>query len=239
MTILAQQQEATFSVWDDELVLWQPVEETLYPQSDRSVGGETVPWTEEMVQELWGGILQGESEESGDLRDEILGWEALDKKIDQERIDIDSPSYFTEWDQSIGRACVILDGGGKGQQFTPEMLEQRENLNWAFNFLWNKPGAHCDAKWLGYKFTIPDTNELLTLIAVGDNHGVAKSVYGAVFVPRGALQYLQHNGGAMVGTIFDGEITFNPGNKFPWRLNRDGVKFTYEDMCGTRIDDDY
>ena len=87
--------------------------------------------------------------------------------------------------------------------------------------------------------TVPDQTELLTLVAVGENHGVAKSDFGAVFVPKGAIQYLQRNGGATIGTIFDGEMTFTPGNKFPWRLNRDGVKFTYEDMTGNRPEEDY
>jgi len=159
--------------------------------------------------------------------------------------DLHEPSLFTEWNQAAG--CSTYVGAGemkknmKIPEFTPEMLQQRDTLNWCFNFLWNNP--HFTSITADYdpeiNLQVTDTIELLTLTAVGDNHGVAKCQFGAVFIPRGALKHLQHNGGAAVGTIFDGEITFTPGNKFPWRLTRDGVKFTYEDMCGTRQPDDY
>jgi len=154
--------------------------------------------------------------------------------------DLHEPSFFTEWSQAdcaaiwVGGGCVGFADPEKIPKFTPEMLLQRNTLNYFFNFVWNK------SQFPGCPWRCPEVPvqiELLTLTAVGSNHGVAKSMFGAVFVPRGALQHLQHNGGATVGTIFDGEITFTPQNKFPWRLTRDGIKFTYEDMCGTRIDD--
>jgi len=157
--------------------------------------------------------------------------------------DLHEPSLFTEWNQATGESQFVgaeqLKKNMKIPEFTPEMLQQRDTLNWCFNFLWNNP--HFTSITGDYdpeiNWQVTDTTELLTLTAVGANHGVAKCQFGAVFVPRGAIQYLQHNGGATVGTIFDGEITFTPQNKFPWRLTRDGVKFTYEDMCGTRQDD--
>jgi len=130
---------------------------------------------------------------------------------------------------------IIRDKGGKPVKFTPEMLVQRNTLNWLFNFQWNQPQSLFATPRKADK--VPDTIELLTLTKVGENHGVAKSQFGGVFVPMGALKHLQRNGGTTVGTIFDGEITFTPHNKFPWRLTRNGVKFTYEDMCGTRTDD--
>jgi len=180
--------------------------------------------------------------------DEMEEWEehgtAYEQWIqeDANMDDLHEPSLFTEWNQVEGCSTYVgADQVGKNmkiREFTPEMLQQREDLNWFFNFKWNQE------RFPGYPNTrfeeimkVPDQIELLELTAVGDKHGVAKCVFGAVFVPRGALKHLQHNGGAEVGTIFDGEITFAPGNKFPWRLTRDGVKFTYEDMCGTRQDD--
>ena len=158
--------------------------------------------------------------------------------------DLHEPSLFTEWNQ--GGECSTWVGAGeidknmKIPEYTPEMLAQREELNWAFNFLWNQvrsPG--CPNTRFEEIMEVPDKTELLELVAVGDNHGVAKCKFGAVFVPKGALTYLQHNGGAEVGTIFDGEITFTPHNKFPWRLKKNGITFTYEDMRGTRCTDDY
>ena len=158
--------------------------------------------------------------------------------------DLHEPSLFTEWNQSTGCSNFVgADQMGKNMKvskFTPEMLTQRDTLNWAYNHLWNNPHfTSIPETHLQVMHEVPNTTELLTLTAVGANHGVAKCEFGAVFVPKGAINHLQHNGGAKVGTIFDGEITFTPGNKFPWRLARDGIKFTYEDMCGTRINDDY
>ena len=154
--------------------------------------------------------------------------------------DLHEPSYFLEWNQGEGGETWV--GGdwsswkdGKIPQYTPEMLEQREALNWMFNFHWNTPFYPGDTM----TNVIPEQVELLELVSVGENYGVAKCVFGAVYVPKSALNYLNNNGGAEVGTIFDGEISFSPQKKFKWRLVKDGVTFTYEDMCGTRRLDDY
>jgi hypothetical protein len=142
--------------------------------------------------------------------------------------DLHEPSYFNEWDQSTGRVAFVCDARGIAQKFNPEMLLQRHTLNCRYNFeegrvLLIGKVDHIPV-WINEKDIVHDTTELLELISVGDNHGVAKSQFGAVFVPKGAINYLKHNGGATVGTIFDGEITFTSENKFPWRLKRDGVK---------------
>ena len=155
--------------------------------------------------------------------------------------DLHEPSLFTEWNQGQGCSTYVgadqMSKNMKVSEFTPEMLLQRDNLNYFYNFVWNKP-THpgCPRTRFSEMNSVPNNIELLTLAAVGDNHGVAKCDFGAVFVPRGAIQHLKHNGGATVGTIFDGEITFTPQNKFPWRLEKNGITFTYEDMCGTRND---
>ena len=158
--------------------------------------------------------------------------------------DLHEPSLFSEWNQAEGHSTWVGAGemkkNMKVHEYTPEMLQQRDELNWCFNFKWNNPPMPgCPRTRFEENITVPDQTELLTLVAVGENHGVAKSDFGAVFVPKGAIQYLQRNGGATIGTIFDGEMTFTPGNKFPWRLNRDGVKFTYEDLTGNRPEEDY
>ncbi len=156
--------------------------------------------------------------------------------------DLHEPSHFLEWNQ--GEGDEIWVGGTELHksinipQYTPEMLFQRDCLNYHFNFVWNSP------RLPGYPKTrfeenmiVPEMIELLELVSVGANYGIAKCDFGTVFIPKGALGYLNCNGGATVGTIFDGEIIFSNQGKFPWRLKKDGVTFTYEDMCGTRIDD--
>jgi len=246
MTILAQQQVATFLVPDGEICLWQPEGATRYwPPTDYTarftVPPETCPWTEEMVQELWAGMLQEGSDEKDLLASEVQDWFDLDELVKEQTVDICAPSYFNEWDQTIGRVAFICDVQGKAQKFTPEMLVQRDNLNEMFNFQYGRVLLvglvdHTPV-WINETDLISDKTELLELTAVGDNHGVAKSEYGAVYIPRGALNYLFNNGGAQVGTIFDGEISFTPGNKFPWRLNRDGVKYTYQEPYASGEDD--
>lgn len=151
--------------------------------------------------------------------------------------DLHEPSAFAEWDQGDGCSKFVGmdDKSIKPPLMTPEMLIQRDTLNRFFNFKWNTTFCPGDT----VSTVVPDITELLELTAVGDNHGVAKCVFGAVFVPKSAINHLQYNGGAAVGTIFDGEITFTPQNKFPWRLKKNGITFTYQDMCGTRSPDDY
>ena len=159
--------------------------------------------------------------------------------------DLHKPSLFTEYNQATGESEFIgadqLSKNMKIPQFTPEMLAQRDDLNQMFNFQWNTNFLPSSIKGpSGLLFSnsvVPDQTELLEITATGDNHGVAKCAFGAVFVPKAALKYLEWNGGHSVGTLFDAEITFTPGNKFPWRVKKDGVTFTYQDMQGNRPDD--
>lgn len=172
--------------------------------------------------------------------DEMEEWEehgtAYEQWIqgDANMDDLHEKSLFTEWNQAAGCSTYVgADQMGKNMkipEYTPEMLQQRDDLNWFFNFKWNGPYDPKDPS----PTIVPNQTELLELTAVGDNHGVAKCVFGAVFIPKSALTHLNYNGGAEVGTIFDGEITFTPNNKFPWRLKKDGITFTYEDMTGDR-----
>jgi hypothetical protein len=229
-----------------EVTLWGP--ETIYAMPGAAA------WMRDP--EAYSNILHlviesGMHWEGGPCREEVFNiinemeeWEehgtAYEKwcQEDSNMDDLHEKSLFTEWNQAEG--CSTYIGAGemkknmKIPEFTPEMLQQREDLNWFFNFKWNNPNVRFSDP---SPSVVPDQTELLELTAVGDNHGVAKCVFGAVFVPKGALNYLQYNGGAEVGTIFDGEITFTPGKKFPWRLKKDGIVFTYQTSAS--IHDDY
>ncbi len=160
-------------------------------------------------------------------------WSSNGTKMD----DLHTPSLFTEYNQATGDSEFIgadqIQKNMKIPQFTPEMLAQRDDLNQMFNFRWNTnyfPSSIKDPSGLLFSNSVvPDQTELLEITATGDNHGVAKCAFGAVFVPKAALKYLEWNGGAEVGTIFDGEITFTPDNKFPWRLKKNGVTWTYNE----------
>lgn len=182
---------------------------------------------------------------------EMVEWEehgaAYDQWNQQEvgMDDLHEPSYFLEWNQAEGASTWVggdqLDKHTKIPQFTPEMLAQRDTLNYFYNFKWNGPAAVREA-WGGDLTkeraakmgcgSCPDMTELLELVSVGDSHGIAKCIFGAVYIPKSAITHLNFNGGAEVGTIFDGEIYFTPYNKFPWRLQHNGVTFTYQDMNG-------
>lgn len=170
-----------------------------------------------------------EMEEWEEHGTEYEKWSQQDANMD----DLHEPSYFLEWNQCEGAATWV--GGGelhknraKVPQFTPEMLIQRDTLNWFYNFEWNTCSRFTIARYVQNSI-VPDQTELLELVAVGDNHGVAKCRFGSVYVPKSALTYLRYNGGCEIGTIFDGEMTFTPDKKFLWRLNHNGITFTYQE----------
>ena len=248
-------EEITIKNKDESITLWGPDIRPLLKGPDwtrEGVDTWDIPVPREMIEELcketgmdWEEgpykekILQA-IEELEDPKESIQDPE-ISAALDQWRAgqengpsmdDLHQPSLFTEYNQATGSSEFVgaaeMEKNMKVQEYTPEMLQQREELNRAFNFKWNQ------ARFPGYPNTrfeeimeVPETTELLELVAVGDNHGVAKCSLGAVFIPKGAITHLQYNGGAEVGTIFDGEITFTPHNKFPWRLVRDGIKYTY------------
>ena len=86
-------------------------------------------------------------------------------------------------------------------EYTPEMLDQTDQLNWYFNFVWNpEQGIGCEEGMF-----VPDLNVELQLVSVGDNHGIAKCQFGGVFVPKGVLKYLGSM--AQVGTKFNASVT--------------------------------
>jgi hypothetical protein len=229
MAMISQQKETTFPIWDGELVLWQPEEATYRESRDNDGPGptgplvrfyippETCPWTEQMVQELWTGILQENGARISPVMSELRELEEFHDLLDAFSMDITGHSYFTEWDQSIGFAPVIRNAMGNAQKFTPEMLEQRDHLNDMFQGGWSAEGS--DPRGLGpppglyseHEDLDPFFGEIiymggqifswlsdaiesmecdLELLSVGDGHGIAKCEYGTVFVPKSSLKHL-------------------------------------------------
>ena len=173
-------------------------------------------------------------------------WRAGEDNMD----DLHEPSHFMEWNQGEGAetwvgGAELGNNNAKIQQYTPEMLEQRERLNWMYNFVWNKPEEeHNTEGWVLSHWatdSIPDQCENLELVAVGDNYAVAKCPYGAVYIPKSGLKYLEYNGylfGGAIGSQFKGHITFTPFQKFPWRLKKDGITHSIA-ACEDYYYDDY
>ncbi len=238
MAILAQQQVATFPIWGEErinteIALWQPEEamRTQYwPPCEYTARytfhhPDTSPWTDEMVQELWCRMIQETDDKMTPLRIESQGWEDLDELVKGEVIDINEPSYFNEWDQTKDLAILIRNDKGEGQKFTPEMLVQRDNLNWLYN----------SQNWSNDE--LPDQLRELEVVSMGDNFGLAKCDEGSVFIPKSSLKHI-HNvigkqqdqwydgNGLGKGTKFEAWITFT-GGKYPWRVAFGGITNVY------------
>jgi hypothetical protein len=244
MAILSQQQVATFPIWGveriiTEIVLWQPEEATrFWPPTDYtarfSIPQETCPWTDEMVQELWCKMIQETDDKMALLNDETRGWTDLDELVKDQIIDINEPSYFNEWDQSIGLSTLIRGRRGEAQKYTPEMLVQRENLNWLYNIQgWN------ESKQLGgSNDEIGDVLRELEIVSLSDNFALAKCDEGSVFVPKSSLKHIHNviemqqtewycgDNTLVKGSKFEAWITFT-GWKCPWRVTYQGVTTVY------------
>ena len=113
---------------------------------------------------------------------------------------------------------LLRDDRGNVSKFTPEMLEQREQLNWNYNFLWNTTLFPGDTMTT----VIPEIYGEIELVSVGENHGVAKSPTGSVFVPRGVLKFLGSK--AKVGQEFSASLEFVEGARYPWRVVKNSVQ---------------
>ena len=140
--------------------------------------------------------------------------------------DLHGKSFFTEWNMAEG--CPTFVGAGENNfvipEYTPDMLVQRDYLNWCFNFAWNTTFFPGDTMTT----VVPNRVEHLELVNVGENYSIAKSDYGAVYIPKAAMNYLDRNGRCEVGAKLDGEIGFTPGKgRFHWRLVPNGITYTY------------
>ena len=114
---------------------------------------------------------------------------------------------------------LLKDDRGNLSKFTPEMLEQRDHLNWNFNFHWNTtffPGDRMTT-------VIPEQFGEVELVSVGENHGVAKCDMGSVFVPRGVLKFLGKKG--EVGQKFSASLEFVEEARYPWRVVKNSVQY--------------
>ena len=237
MAILSQQQVATFPIWDGELELWQPEGATRRESRDNDGPGptgpivqidippETCPWTNDMVRELWNTIISENNNKVDLLTEEIQGWGDLEELVKGQTIDINEPSYFNEWNQSTGLSNLIRNHKGEGQRFTPEMLVQRDNLNWLYN----------SRDWSNDE--IPDQLRELEVVSLGENFGLAKCEEGSVFLPKSTLKHIRNvtekqqeeyynNGSLAVGSKFEAWVTFTAG-KYPWRVAFGGVTNIY------------
>lgn len=134
--------------------------------------------------------------------------------------ELHEPSYFSDY---VGFPEPLLDDRGKVAKFTPEMLEQREQLNWNFNFMWNGFGF-CDGttNHPTGDYVPPIYFEDVEIVSVGDNHGVGKCKMGSVFIPKGALNYLGSD--AAVGQGIQATLErANEGARYPWRIVKNGI----------------
>jgi len=172
---------------------------------------EVSPWTEEEMQHF---------RDQEELREAYEGWrfapkdfindpeieEALDFWRSCGMDDLHDKSYFKEMVQG-GETVWMTDARDQVQQFTPEMLTQRANLNELFD---------TDG---GYDYL--DKELEVEIVGVGENHGVAKSEYGSVFVAKGVLKYLGPEVGC-IGYKFKCWCKFTNA-KYPWRTCVNGV----------------
>ena len=198
---------------------------------------EYLIWNEEGLNEFLGGdgledvntLLEGMQREQEDTDNAMSGIKAfnivsmigsdsmhfindpeIEKALDVWRSsgmdDLHGKSYFKEMVQG-GESVWMKDAGDQVQQFTPEMLEQRANLNELFD---------TDG---GYDYL--DKELEMEIVGIGENHGVAKSEYGGVFVAKGVLKYLGPERG-YIGYKFKCWCIFTNA-KYPWRTCVNGV----------------
>ena len=230
--------EATFAIapkTDDEcdIDLWFPTDEDAMP-GERGASVKVCPWYPEMVEELATASGMAGDGTVGEQMNTIKAFDIIcsvgadsihfindpegERALDIWREggnmdDISDPSYFTQWDQSLGATTWVSDPRFNAEPLllTPEMLQQTDKLN----ILWDEEGHRWDK--------LPDQLATLEITAVGPNHGVAKCVYGGVFLTKGTLAFLQRGAGAgNVGDMFECWITFTNA-KYPWRTVVNGV----------------
>ena len=181
---------------------------------------------------------------------EFIDDEEVEEALEQWRAcvgmdDLHKPSYFSDYagypepvfwcpeaglfgqdsDESDYKMLspLLKDDRGQLVKFTPEMLEQREQLNWNFNFLWNGFGF-CEGttNHPTGDYVPPIHCEDVEIVTVGDNHGVGKCKMGSVFIPKGALNYLGPD--AVVGQGIQATLErANEGARYPWRIVKNGI----------------
>ena len=175
----------------------------------------------------WGPFFDSEKEAEQSLNSSDEGCitdpvhiAAYEDWVSTQEQDIYQPSYFSDY---ADNNSLLRDDRGNVVNFSPEMLEQREQLNWNFNFLWNGFGF-CEgtSNHPTGDYVPPIYFEDVEIVTVGDNHGVGKCKMGSVFIPKGSLNYLGPN--AYVGQGIQATLErANEGARYPWRIVKDGI----------------
>ena len=251
-------EEITLKNKDENLTLWGPDIRPFLKGPDWTCEGVDT-WDLPVPREMFAELCKesGMDWDSGPYRDKVLKAieeledpkesiqdpeiaQALDqwRKGEEKPVDMDDlhePSLFTEWNQ--GEECSTWVGAGeigknmKIPEYTPEMLAQREELNWAFNFLWNTTFYPGDT----VTTVVPEVEIEMEIVAAGDSHAVAKCKYGSAFIPKGALKHIinlnygrrdnhyleihkHRSEGGLVGEFIWGRVQFTPGKRHWWRV---------------------
>jgi hypothetical protein len=237
----------------EEITLWGP--ETLYamPGAAAFMQGENA-WANIYELSVEAGMhwdqgpyrssLQEALTELDDPKESIQDPE-IEAALDQWRAgsdtmdDLHEPSLFTEWNQAAGCSSFVgaAELAGKNMkipEYTPEMLQQREDLNWFYNF---RCAHHTFYPRDTLSTVVPDVEIEMEIVAAGESHAVAKCKYGSVFIPKGALKHIinlnygqlsmepleihkHRDEGGLVGELIRGSISFNEGKKHLWRAGR-------------------
>jgi len=165
---------------------------------------------------------------------ELMEVEEFNDMVDEMERDINGPSYFTE-DDGLGFSRVVRDARGNAAMLTPEMLEQRVNLNEMWNencqrIEENRPGGQIWGTVRGAE-SVPDTYCTLEFVSIGEKFGLAKCDYGSVYVPKSAINHIKNvlSGKIEVGQMFDAWIS-QPGHqsRYTWRIEQSiGVTEVY------------
>jgi hypothetical protein len=107
---------------------------------------------------------------------------------------------------------VMRDKLGKPMNVTPDMLDQRDNLNWHFNFVWNREWEPLE------NMEVPDQHIEAEILFIGDNYAVGKCVFGGVYIPKGAVKHLKNIGSCEAGARVMAKLSFS-GKRHPWWVN--------------------
>jgi hypothetical protein len=119
-------------------------------------------------------------------------------------------------------ANIIKDSTGTPKKLTPEMIKQRENLNWNFNFLWNNPHFTSIPENHDQELVDPwDQCVEVELVHIGEIYAVGKCEFGGVYIPNGVVRHLS-NMECGKGGKFLANMMFT-GGKFPWKIGYNGV----------------
>jgi len=206
----------------------EPTPSNMVATLSKEVGFFTEAGTTGYIDEF-GDWTEDPTEEYLRERNEVEEYcEAYDKWISEYggmMEDIYQKTRFIEWDFS--RGCSTYYGVGDStnmggiREYTPEALVQRFNLNWKFNFEWNRP----QTLWAREaKMVIPEIVEDVEFIRYDKKYGLGKCSLGQVYIPLGSVNYLVNRNKSV--KKFRAELVFT-GEKYPWRVVYNGIKKIY------------